>query len=94
MSNYPDGTWEGDPGAPWNQPDEEEEEEVKEVEIIAKLSEDEYDPDIDERIIRCNDCHYAEGCEGEHYCNVRPSVDMFRVSDDDFCSLAVPREEL
>lgn len=23
-SNYPDGTWEGDPSAPWNQPEEEE----------------------------------------------------------------------
>lgn len=23
MSNYPDGTWTGDPRAPWNEPDEE-----------------------------------------------------------------------
>lgn len=22
MSNYPDGTWEGDPRAPWNETDE------------------------------------------------------------------------
>lgn len=92
MNNYPDTTWEGDPNAPWNQTDEEEE--VKEYEVIIKVSEDEYLPETDEVIIRCKDCHYAEGTEGEHYCNVRPSVGMFRVCDDGYCSLAVPREEL
>lgn len=94
-SNYPAGTWEADPRAPWNQPEEVEEmqEEIEIVTTIKNIGMDEiaFEELIEsfEQIVRCIDCSLSSyGAEGLQ-CDAREAIGSFKVPSDGFCHLGV-----